>query len=471
MTPVPAVYNGMVSKITQNTKGGAQSPAASRDVTLSRWSSLVADYLPTLCVELGVMFSQLWVYRLASHLLGTIGFSEYAVARRTIAFVFPLTLLGLTVSLPRFIARNKHSDSSTDVGYFGAALSLALVTTSTVVALMNVAPGKFAKLFFGSETFTSLIFPVSLLIAGLAFHTVAYAYFRGHLLMRHANVLQFVNLGLIPPLVLLLSRGDVRRALLLLGASTLTVGVVAIVSLGPWQEIIVGAAKIKELLRYGIQRVPGDLALLGLFALPTTITAHARGVREAGLVAFATLAITIVSAGVSPLGLILLPKASRMFASGDFSHLKSHVLQLVLITAFGTGAISVALGIFAKPIVRAYLGSDFLMAADLIRVVAFGIMPYCLFLLLSHVIDAFHKNSITAAIELVAITVAGAGWWIAWTHDRNSFGFVLAFLAGVLVLAGLAITACLTIFRTLSAAASAPEPDICDPVLVQGQAD
>jgi O-antigen/teichoic acid export membrane protein len=460
-----------VNSFSEKIKDETQLPEANRDAALSRWSSLVAEYLSTLCVELAVMLSQLWVYRLASQLLGTVGFSEYAVARRTIAFVFPLTLLGLTVALPRFIARNKHSDSSTDVGYFGAALSVALVTTSVLVALMNFSPAKFAGLFFGSETFTLLIFPISLLIAGLGFHTVAYAYFRGHLLMRRANILQFVNLGLIPPLVLLLSRGDVRRALLGLGASTLTVAALTILCFTPWQEILVGTSKIKELLNYGIQRVPGDLALLGLFALPTTITAHARGVREAGLVAFATLAITIVSAAVSPLGLILLPKASRMFASGDFSHLKLHVSQLALLTALGTGAISVALGLLAKPIVRAYLGPDFLMAADLIQVVAFAITPYCLFLLLSHVIDAFHKNSITAAIELVAVTVAAVGWWIAWTNDRTSFGFVLAFLAGVLVLAGLAIATCVTIFRTLGADGSAPRPDICDPVLVEGQTD
>jgi O-antigen/teichoic acid export membrane protein len=366
--------------------------------------------------------------------------------------------LGLTVALPRFIARNSHSrsDAPASSGYFGAAVFSVLLTTGLFFVLTNALPARIAGLFFGSPALESLIFPLSLLVMGLAFHTVTYAYFRGHMEMKRANALQFINLAVIPPLVLLSAKGDVRVVLIQLGILTLMVACGAICLFAPWREVFASSrSKVNQLARYGLQRVPGDLALLGLFALPTTITAHARGVREAGLVAFATLALSIVSAAVNPLGLILLPKASRMFAGGDFSSLRQHVLHLVSLTVVVTGAVAAALGIFASPLVKAYLGPEFLAAADLIRLASVGIVPYCLFLLLSHVLDAFHENSVTARIEVVAVSFASIGCWIAWVNGRTSAGFVVAFVVGLFTLGLLAIAACVTIFRAVHTTQSA----------------
>jgi O-antigen/teichoic acid export membrane protein len=441
----------VIDAVTGKNRLQEERPPAGLLRLSARWQSWVhfaGEYVPTLMVEIGVMLSQLWVYRLASHLLGSEGFSEYAVSRRTVAFLYPLAMLGSIVALPRFIARKKHDPAGASAGYFGAALSCVLATTSIWILAANSFPGAVAKLFFGSAEFRALVFPLSLLTSALALHTVTYAYFRGHMEMKQANFLQFVNLALIPPVVLLVAHKDVQTVLRYLGISTLAVTGVAVFSLTPWSEIFAGVgSKRKELLRYGMQRVPGDLALLGLFALPTTVTAHARGVREAGLVAFATLAISVVSAAVNPLGLILLPKASGMFATGKTVELKHHLGRLVTVTVLLTGSVASVIGIFATPITRAYLGAGFVEAAGIIRMVALGIVPYCLFLLLSHVIDAFHKNSVTAGIELIAVTVAASGCWIAWAHGRTTAGFVIAFLSGVLTLGLLAIAASAAIFR------------------------
>jgi O-antigen/teichoic acid export membrane protein len=413
------------------------------------WSGHLKEYFTTFVIEVGVMISQMIVYKLAARFLGKEGFSQYAVARRTIALIYPIALLGLTVALPRFVARAKDERTSSDSkGYFGAALVCVVITTGVVFGIANYIPTQAAELFFGAREFARLVFPLSVMVAGLTFHTVAYGYFRGNLAMEKANALQLVNLGLIPPLVFVIQRRDVRSILLDLGTLTFLVAGITIFTFTPWQEMIkVQGKRLRELLGYGLQRLPGDLALLGLFTVPITITAHVQGVQQAGFLAFGMLFLTVVSAMFNPIGLILLPKASRMFAAGASFELRHHFLRLLKITVLITGSISIAIGILATPLIRIYLGPDYSIVAGVVRFAAVGTIPYCIFLLSSHIIDAFHRNSVTAGIEFIAFIVACLGCCFEWFGTRSLNGFLAAFLGGVFTLGTLSSLACLKIFR------------------------
>src|SRR6266705_909420 len=66
--------------------------------------SHVREYGGTFATEFMVLASQLLVYKLAAHFLGTTGFSEYAVARRTISLIYPVPVLRVAVALPRYVA-------------------------------------------------------------------------------------------------------------------------------------------------------------------------------------------------------------------------------------------------------------------------------------------------------------------------------------------------------------------------------
>lgn len=421
-------------------------------------ATLWSEYGSTFTIEMSVFISQLSVYKLASRFLGKEGFSEYAVARRIIAVICPLALLGLMVALPRFIAHSREDGGSNGrVGYLGAALCCVVVTTGTILGLSILLPGRLAVLFVGDRNFAQLVFPLSVTIVGLTFHTIMYAFFRGNLAMRWANTLQFINLGLVPPLIFIVQRHNVRAILFELGTVMFFVAGVTMFATAPWREVMfIRWWRVKELLRYGLQRLPGDLALLGLFILPVTITAHSSGVQQAGLVAFGMVFLTIVSAMINPLGLILLPKASLMFDAGKSGELQDHLVRLVKVVVALTGVISIVLGLLTNPLIRIYLGPEFSPAVSVVRLVLLSTVPYSLFLLLSHVIDAFHRNSVTAGIEITAFLVASLGSWTAWVYFRNAKGFLLAFFAGTLTLAILASIACLNIFRDRASPPSDP---------------
>ena len=101
----------------------------------------------------------------------------------------------------------------------------------------------------------------------------------------------------------------------------------------PWNAVVKDNREYaKELLRFGVQRVPGDFILMALFALPATIVAHKSGIRAAGFVAFGISMLNVIGSFFSPFGLILLPKAGALLAAGKNRELRRQVWLLTRIT-------------------------------------------------------------------------------------------------------------------------------------------
>ncbi len=156
-----------------------------------------AEYWPTVATEFSVLVSQIISYKLAAHFLGQHGFSEYAVVRRAVSLISPLPLLGMAVGLPRYIAYSKGAENwAAAERYYGATLRCVGSGIILCVLLLNILKSKFAFLIFGDRTYSQLILPLSMLVAGASLHALVYSYFRGHLAMARANMLQLTNLGI-----------------------------------------------------------------------------------------------------------------------------------------------------------------------------------------------------------------------------------------------------------------------------------
>jgi O-antigen/teichoic acid export membrane protein len=155
---------------------------------------------------------------------------------------------------------------------------------------------------------------------------------------------------------------------------------------------------MKELFRYGVQRVPGDFFLMALFTLPATIVAHVYGVERAGFVAFGISIVSMIGGVFAPVGLVLLPKATAMLAEGSHQDLRTHLGWIIRIT-LGCSAAITLLGWIAIPtVIRLYLGSGFEQVALFTRILLLSAVPYCLYLVVRNLVDAYHEYGITAAI-------------------------------------------------------------------------
>jgi len=397
------------------------------------------EYAGTFVTEFAVLASQILAYKLAAYYMGKEGFAEYAVARRTISLIYPVPLLGLGVALPRYIAYASGQGDSTRSGrYFGATLWWVGCTTALCALLMNLFSGGFAYLFFGSTEYAHLVFPLSVMLIGLALHAVVYAYFRGHLVMKRANLLQLVNLGFVPLVAFFAFTESVRSVLLALGVLW-TAGAGAALLFTPWQQMSAHTlAEARELLRYGVPRVPGDFIQMALLTLPATFVAHLRGVQEAGFVAFGISVLAMIGSMFAPIGLILLPKASRLLTEGALAELRDHVLRIVKVTVIVSGATAVAIEIFAEPLIRLYLGPGFGELAAVVRIVILGALPFAIYCALRGLIDAYHSravNTLNNGIAFVTFLLCSG----ALLAIDGSTAIAVALLTGLFTLGGLTV--------------------------------
>ena len=352
------------------------------------------DYILTFITEFTILGSNLFAYRLAANILGKEGFSEYALVRRTISFLLPALILGMGVAIPRYIGYS-YSNFKKANTYFIAGFIILFFVISIFSLLINLFQKNFAFLFFGDSKYYYLIFSINIMLIGLIFHSLCYGYFRGNLSMIKANFLQLINMGIVPLLIFFL-KNNLKEIILLngliiiLGSFIFLTSIVKNITFEK-NEIY---TNIKELMAYGIQRVPGDFGLSGLFSLPATFTSHISGITIAGYVAFGTSLLNMIGGLFAPLGLILLPKASQLFANNDFKTLKYYILKILKVTFILTILGVAFFEIFADKIIALYLGnfpSDLVMIARLIVIASLG---YTIYVAMRSIIDAYYVKAI-----------------------------------------------------------------------------
>lgn len=416
-------------------------------LTDAAWEQL-REYVPTFLTEFAVMASQIVLYKLAAHYLGKMGFSEYALARRTVSLLFPIPVLGLAVGLPRYIGfTNGQGDSEGASRYYGATLWCVGSTALAFPLLMNLFARPFAYLFFGDAAYGYLAFPLSLMILGLCVHTVVCGYFRGHRALNRANALQFVNLGIVPVVSFLLFGHSLTKVLAAIGLFSTVIASVGLfwtpfrtITENNWKET-------KELLRYGIQRVPGDFVLVALFTLPATFVAHLKGIEEAGFVAFGVSVVSMIGGVFAPVGLVLLPKATFMLAEGAREELQGHLRVILQVTLAASTVIVLSVWFWIPDLVRLYLGAGFEQVVPIARMLILAALPYSLYLVLRNLVDAYHEYGATAAILASGLAIFLAGSYLACNWGTHALAIPAAFLLGQFTIATLSGLECRRILR------------------------
>jgi O-antigen/teichoic acid export membrane protein len=371
---------------------------------------LKRDFTTTFITEALVVAGYLLTFRLVANALGTSGFGEYALARRTLAVLVPLGALSLDVAVARYVAYAVSEGSERARRYAPAGIALVLAAVAILSAVLLLFSGPLAALFFGSARYSNLVTPMPLLLLGGSLHGIAYGHLRGRSLILWANVLMALNQALVPVLAIVLFGSSVENILLAMGIGWIVVSVVFLafvpMSLGdPWPQV-------KQLLRYGVPRLPGDLLRLTVFALPSLLVAHVADITSAGGVAFAVAAVGMLGTALAPVGFVMLPVAARLMAQGSIPELRQHVVQIAQVTAIALFAAIVVVELFAPQIVSLYLGPRFAGTADSLRVIVPAALPWGLYMSLGSVIDAHHVNPVNARNMGIAfgvfLPVAGA---------------------------------------------------------------
>jgi O-antigen/teichoic acid export membrane protein len=278
---------------------------------------------------------------------------------------------------------------------------------------------------------------LELLLAGSALHVLVYSYFRGRLAMKQANVLQFLNLGLVPVLTLYFFRKSAADVLTGLGSFTFSISAFSLL-FTPWLSFSAQTlSEARELLRYGVQRFPGDFVLTAMMTIPVTLVAHFRGIQEAGMATFAISVLGMIGSFFAPVSLVLLPKASRLLADGNTNALCAQIKIITKLTALASVGLTVVILAVSGILVRLYLGENFSQAGDFIRIAVLGAVPYSMYVVLRSLIDAFHRNAIITLILIKSFVVFVVAAVVAYRVFGNTAAILVALMVGLTTLSGL----------------------------------
>ena len=397
------------------------------------------DYILTFLTEFIILGSGIWVYRLASQLLGKDGFSEYALIRRTISFLFPILSLGLGVAIPRYIGHNFLNSKKSNT-YFIAGFVILFPIIITFSLLINLFQKNFAFLFFRNSKYYYFILPINVMLLGLIFHMLCYSYFRGNLLMVKANILQFINMGIIPPLAFFIKK-SLQKIILLNGLFIIIISCVFSIFIMKTltfnkEEIF---SSLKELINYGIQRIPGDFGLSALLSLPSIFAVHISGVRTAGYVAFGSSMVNMVGSIFAPLYLILLPQASQLIASKNFRRLKYYILKILKITIIITFLGVVFFEILADKIIGLYLGNSFADLVLITRIMMGAGLYYPFYVVMRSIIDAYYVKAINTLNISCSLFLFLFFSWIGVVFNKTYIYLIVLFDISIFLLVTLTL--------------------------------
>jgi O-antigen/teichoic acid export membrane protein len=255
-----------------------------------------------------------------------------------------------------------------------------------------------------------------------------------------------VNYAVVPLLAIVLFGSSAASILVAMGAGWVLVSLVALVRL-PMTVKDFGL-RIKELARFGIPRVPGDVLQLSLFAAPGILVAHASDIRVAGIVAFGIAALGMIGSGLTPVSFVLLPFAARMFAAGSITKLRIWVLQVAALTLGTTLVVVILLELFAGTLVSIYLGPSFAAGADVLRLTLIAALPWGVYITLRSVIDAKHVQAINARNMIITFAVFVVATFALRSAVDTVTGPILAFVLSLNVLAALTLFEVYRITRT-----------------------
>lgn len=398
-----------------------------------------------------VFLCSLVVFKLAAAHFGPAGFGEYTLARRAASFMQPILLMGLSVGLVRYIAISHAGagDVPRRASYVIIGCTAITAFSLLVLALVNLAPGLFSKLVFGKTGYEDMVLPISFFCESYIVNTLVFACYRGKGEFVTANIIMAFSQGIVPLIALILS-DRVADALWMTGAGTLAVSMAFSVPVvkesAPHARGAYLASSLTELARYGLPRVPGDLAMGGLLALPAFLTANLFGVKEAGYVALGVSLVGMVGSIFGPVGFVTLPKLSSIKSEGRHEEARVIIKKIIAFTFFISVLATVGLMVFGGYLVGYWLGPEFAASAGIIRLVMLASIPNALFVSLRSPINAASVKALNSTNVYKALGASAIAYLVVETGHIGLVGIPLSFVLGMAVLCILSLKVSLNLY-------------------------
>jgi len=387
------------------------------------------DFILTFLTQIIVLLSGLAVFKLAMTQFGDIGFSEFSIVKRNLTYLYTFILIGLGVAVPRYIAKEIGVKSGNENTVFFSAFCIMIFSLVTTAIILLIFQEKISFLLFGNQNYIRFLFPIFMSIVGLSLHTMAYSYYRGKMIFNYSNFLQIINMGFVPLSVFIFSE-NIEDVFLYTGLMMSGISLIVLTKIFLSQSFEVSTVKIfiPKLFTYGLQRVPADLGLASLIALPAILSAHTEGILVAGYVAFSISLLSLSGQAVAPIGLIMLPKISYLLGEKNFVLIQYYVKKLFIFSVLFAIIGTTIYQLFAEEILHLYLGKVELDLIDISKNIIWGALFYPFYVTMRSIVDAYYARAYNTISIVTALVIFLLIYLI--THNiYNALIIALAILA------------------------------------------
>ncbi|MBN1226291.1 MAG: lipopolysaccharide biosynthesis protein [Deltaproteobacteria bacterium] len=351
------------------------------------------------------ILSLIFVTRFLARGLGPDEFGAYALARRLVSFIAPFSTLALGVSLARYTAL--FSDGQRRKNLLAVSLSIIIIMAIILSIPWFLWGEYFTKLVFRTIRFTNLFYASFFMVGGYGIYSAVYAFYRGTGKMNKANLLQLCVMSLLPLLISYFfgSRADALVIILLMGLSFY----LSLLPLGynlkgiRWNGLELVKKAARDLLVYGIPRMPGSIAFAGLLSIGPFLAPYFGSIDEAGFFVVGQSVFRIMESAVVAFGLVALPRVAIMFEEGRKDFLAERIRDIIDLIIHVGLFISVQAFIWAKFVIVVWLGADYLEAVAIMRILIISLAPYLAYVLLRSFIDAIEVRAVNTLNILVSL--------------------------------------------------------------------
>jgi O-antigen/teichoic acid export membrane protein len=353
--------------------------------------------------------------------MGAVAVGEYLLLRRVASWLSSGMQLGLGVALPRYVARAVDQRGMKQLGYLASALICLLGVAGVLGGILFVGRNLFAGWLFGSPERANLIVPLIWMLLGLAAVAGIYGFHRGRLAMLLANAMQVINFAVIPiaSVALFYRTRPVAFIVLVNGVTMFLASLLFLLPVSgdfSFARLPKLRPLARELLRYGVARVPGEFAGNALFALGPVLAAHYLPISEVYRLLLGVGLLMAISLSVTPFSVVLLSKVSMMIARNQMEEL-SRCLEkfaggILELSVF----ICVQVVVFAGVLIRAWMGPEYVGGTEVIQITLLSVPFFLSFVAIRSAVDAAtvvahnaHNGYLALAVFL---SLSGLAIWL-----------------------------------------------------------
>lgn len=391
-------------------------------------SNFIKDIVITFSGQIFVLLSNFLINKMVAIFVGVNEFGVFNIAKRSATVIGFFILLELGISIPRYYSLYLKNNPKKAYEYYQLGIYILLTMAAFISVIIFFNQELVSFYIFGSKNLSKYIIPLLVYSMGIAANTFIFSAYRGGERFYTYTVIQLLT-QVINVIIVYIAKDDGIEAILMdWGCSNILLSIVFMFIFTRLNsefktfKIDNLFSKIKELLIYGIPRIPGEVIQFSYYLVPLMIINQRFGKLSAGFFAASTGILQAFLPLFSYVGIVLLPKVSKALMEKKMELVKNQVKYLsILYLLFSF--IVVLLGIiFSKQIMQILYSNEYTEQLNIAKILLITLIPRAQFLLLRNPIDAISVRPINTIslclsffIMLLIMFFSDSVTFIAWS--------------------------------------------------------